>query len=112
MNIRVGTDLVEIERFKRKSTNSPSILKNLFNPNELKNHDPTHLAGIFAAKEAAIKALDLAPGSWLKMEVSSQESGKPALKFLKSIKAKIVSGDLSIAHDGNYVVATFVAILK
>ena len=56
MNIRVGTDLVEIERFKRKSTSSPSILKNLFNPSELRNSDPVHLAGIFSAKEAALKA--------------------------------------------------------
>ena len=112
MNIRVGTDLVEIERFKRKSANSPSILKNLFNPIELKNHDPTHLAGIFAAKEAATKALDIPKGSWLKMEVQYKESGKPTLVFSKNLRGKLESFDLSIAHDGNYVVAIFVAILK
>lgn len=130
MNIHVGTDLVEIERFSRKLTNSPSISKNLFTPSELKNdvladdvfssrlksrienRDPVHLAGIFAAKEAAIKALNLKPGSWLEMEVSHQKNGKPTLKFSKDVESKFESYDLSISHDGDYVAATFVAQLR
>ncbi len=112
MNIRVGTDLVEIGRFKRKITSSPSILRELFSPHELQNAGAVRLAGIFAAKEAAIKALSFVPGSWLKMEVRHERSGKPVIKFAKNSKAKIESCDLSIAHDGIYVVATFVVILR
>ncbi len=112
MNIRVGTDLIELGRFKRKLTSSPSILGKLFSPHEQQNTDPAHLAGIFAVKEAAIKALDLAPGNWLKIEISYQESGKPVLKFSNNIGDKLESSALSISHDGNYVVATFVALLK
>lgn len=112
MNIRVGTDLVEIDRFKRKITSSPLVLRELFSPRELQNADPTHLAGIFAAKEAAIKVLDLAPGSWLKIEISNREGGKPILKFSNNIGDKLDSFDLSISHDGNYVVAVFITTLK
>ena len=104
--------MVEISRFKRKLDSSPSVLRELFSPHELQNADPTHLAGIFAAKEAAIKVLNLAPGSWLKIEISYQESGKPILKFANNIGDKLDSFDLSISHDGNYVVAVFTATLK
>ena len=112
MNIRVGTDLVEIGRFKRKLDSSPSVLRELFSPHELQNADPIHLAGIFAAKEAVIKALDLAPGGWLKIEISYQESGKPILKFSNNTRDKLDNFDLSISHDGNYVVAVFITTLK
>lgn len=112
MNIRVGTDLVEIEKFRRKLIDSPSITKNLFTPSELKGNDPVHLAGIFAAKEAAVKALNLKPGGWLDMEVNYQKSGKPTLKFSKDFELKLESNDLSISHDGDYIVATFVAQIR
>lgn len=108
----VGTDLVELKRFKKKITNSSSILKKLFTPAELQNCDPAHLAGIFAAKEAAIKALSLTSGSWLEMEVNYQESGKPILKSSKKIRNKFKDFDLTISHNGNYVVAVFLASVK
>ena len=99
MNIRVGTDLIEIGRFKRKLTSSPSILRKLFSPHELQNTDPAHLAGIFAVKEAALKALDIAPGNWLKIEISYKESGKqiqmvimPAAGALMNNKSSCSSG--------------------
>jgi len=112
MNVRIGTDLVNIKRFGKKLENSPAIFEKLFQPAELKNSDPSHLAGIFTAKEAAAKALELASGSWLEMEVGYYENGKPFVKFSKNIKVKPKSFDLSIAHDGDYAIATFIAILK
>jgi phosphopantetheine--protein transferase-like protein len=112
MDVRIGTDVVELNRFKSKLNSSPAILKSLFTTSELKKSDSTHLAGVFAAKEAVIKALELPPGSWLKTEIGYQGNGKPILKLPKKLETNLESHDLSITHDGEYVVATFVALVK
>lgn len=113
MNVRVGCDLVNIARFRRKIQNSPQILSKVFSPQELQNKDPVHLAGIFAAKEATIKALDLPMGSWHQFRVVYRQTGKPSLIFApKHLESKIKSCDLSITTDGHYAQSTFIAILK
>ena len=112
MKVRVGTDLVDLDRFRRKIHDHAQILPKIFTRSELQNKNLIHLAGVFAAKEAVLKALDLPPGSWLKLEVAYRQNGKPFLKFEKSINQKIKSCDLSITNERHYAQATFVAILK
>lgn len=111
-NIRLGVDLVDAKRFKKKLTTSPQILKEIVSPSEFSQGSPDHLAGVFAAKEAIIKALGLAPGSWLQMEIRQSRAGKPTVKFARPLAINLQSYDLSIAHDGNYTVAVFVALQK
>ncbi|PGH06812.1 hypothetical protein AJ79_06455 [Helicocarpus griseus UAMH5409] len=73
------------------------------------------LAGRFAAKEAARKA---APGgastiSWKDVMVSIDRDGgskKPEIVYLKDGGACGELGKLSISHDGDYVVATVLAV--
>lgn len=111
-NICLGIDLVDLKKFERKLITSPSILKEFLAPAELGTGSADHLAGIFAAKEAIIKALGLAPGSWLKMEIHQSKTSKPSVKFAKSIATNLKSYDVSISHDGNFIVAVFVALQK
>lgn len=112
MKVRVGTDLVDIGRFRRKIQSSPAILAKIFSQKELNSSDPAHLAGIFATKEATIKALDLPVDSWRKFSVTYRKTGKPSLQLPPSLKKRIKSCDLSISHQGNYAWATFVAVLN
>ena len=71
------------------------------------------LASVFAAKEAAYKALALPKGNWHIVEVCHASEGKPYLAFAAEYDASpILSCDLSISHHGGYVVASVVALLR
>lgn len=69
------------------------------------------LAGIFAAKEAIIKSLDLKVGSWQEVEIAKNKKGRPEIKFSGS-DLKILSQDLSISHHGRYVMAVAVFLVE
>ena len=110
-SIITGIDIVYIPDLAPKVKNH-SFLKKAFHPSELKKLDPPHIAGIFAAKESVLKALDLPPGSWLEMEVRYKQSGKPFIALSGQVKKRIKSISISISHDNNYEVAQCVAVLK
>ncbi|MBI2545432.1 MAG: 4'-phosphopantetheinyl transferase superfamily protein [Candidatus Aenigmarchaeota archaeon] len=105
MKVRIGNDIVDVKRFG-KSIKSPKFVEHVFLKSELNNMDVDHLAGIFAAKEAVMKALDMKPGSWLNIEITKEKSGRPKAKFVDVV----VDSDLSITHDGRYAMATFVVV--
>ena len=95
--MRIGCDVVSIEKFtKSVKMGGDSFLRTIFLPSELKNDSLEHLAGIFAAKEAVIKTLDLPPISWLEIEIQHYPSGRP--------KCRLVT-DISISHDKDYAIA-------
>lgn len=92
----IGFDLVEVARFKRIGKNAP-FFKKVFTERErrhcrsYKNPLP-HFAGIFAAKEAASKALGVKKFPFADIEVRHASSGKPELWFQgKHIKSAAVS---------------------
>ena|SRR3990167_9850308 len=110
MKIKIGCDLVNIERFK-KSLENRNFLEKIFSPEELRNrYKIESLAGLFAAKEAVFKALDITTDNWLNIQILKQNSGKPYL-VLDNIELNFeYSCDISISHDGIYALA-FVTFL-
>lgn len=105
--IKAGCDIVYLPRFRKILTRTPSMRGRLFLPHEEKNANLETLAGIFAAKEALIKALGSTPGRWHDIQILHENSGKPVLKYLhhqKIVKAQ----DVSISHDGDYAMAMVV----
>lgn len=121
MKIVTGIDLVYLPRFKKALKNGgQEFLRRIFLESELHLRGETaHLAGIFAAKEAIMKALDLPKDSWHDIRITNNKSGapeaqienlKPALSKIEGLK--IESCSLSISHDGSYVIAQCVGILK
>ena len=109
MRIRTGCDLVHIENFERTTA---SVAAKAFTPHELSDNPSTQtLAGLFAAKDAVIKALDLPAGSWQGIEILKGENGKPEVKLAEH-DPKIASSDISISHDGDYVMAIATFLLE
>jgi phosphopantetheine--protein transferase-like protein len=109
MTIKSGIDLVYIPRFKRSLENGgENFLRRVFSKDELENPKIEHLAGIFAAKEAAIKALSLPPGAWHDIQVSYRKNGSPQIRLLASLPLHALS--LSISHENEYAIAQFVAL--
>ena len=104
--MKTGIDIVHIDKIKELGD---AAKQRVFSPKELENSNAEHLAGIFAAKEAFFKALEMNP-KWLNIEVNYKENGKPYLNLLHEYG--ISKMDLSISHDNDYAVASVVLLLK
>ncbi|MDA8428363.1 MAG: holo-[acyl-carrier-protein] synthase [Geobacteraceae bacterium] len=118
----IGTDIVAIERFQRfVDQNNTALLQRLFTDHERalcssRKHSASCFAARFAAKEAFLKALGtgLRDGiSWLEIEVTLDDLGKPGL-LLTGQARKIFAARglgnafLSLSHDGGNAIAMVV----
>lgn len=87
--IGIGTDLVEIDRFRRSLERTPGLRDRLFRPAERayaeRRRDPTErYAARFAAKEAVLKALGLGLGAARLADIEIERddaSGAPAIRL-------------------------------
>jgi phosphopantetheine--protein transferase-like protein len=105
-----GADLVFIPEFeKRLKRGKKGFLRRIFLEKELNKTEVSHLAGVFAAKEAVVKALGLPPGSWHQIEVFYGKKGQPKVRVDAQ---KFKESSLSISHSGEYALAVFVVQTK
>ena len=84
--IGIGTDLVELDRFRLVLSRTPGIVTRLFTDDERSyaelRRDPTErFAARFAAKEAVLKAMGAGIGecAFREIEVVRAESGAPSV---------------------------------
>ena len=113
MNIKVGTDILNKERFLQSYKHGGQrFLEKIFTPEELRNNSTEQLASIFCLKEALVKAFHLSHSSWLEITTTRHVSGKVECSFLSGKIAKnVVSLDTSISHEDNLIIAVAVAIV-
>ena len=120
----VGTDIVQISRFK-KNLNNNNLLKRLFSKSEITNcrskiNTKNCFAKRFAAKEAFSKALGtgISRGiSFNEIIVLNKKSGKPFIRLIgntkkiteKKFKKKKYKISVSLSDEKNYALA-FVTI--
>lgn len=99
---KTGTDIIRISRIE-KSLERESFVTSVFTENEIAYSKKSEtFAGIFAAKEAYLKALGTGINCRLNsIEILHEESGKPYIN-------NIANSDVSISHDGDYAVATVI----
>lgn len=113
MLVRVGCDTVHIPRFKTILDRTPSVRDHLFVEDELDGRSSESLAGVFAVKEAVLKALELKPGCWRQMQVIKDENGRPRIQLDNcEHEWTIVSQDISISHDGDAAFAVAVFLIE
>ena len=103
--IACGIDMIRDERME-EHLSKPELLDKIFHPSEQKEKTAKKLAGIFAIKEAAIKALDISADHWLDIEVSYRTSGKPEVALHESIRPSGMSSiDCSVSHEDGMTIA-------
>lgn len=119
--VGLGTDLVEIGRFRRVLERTPGMVDRLFTPAERRystlRADPTErFAARFAAKEAVLKSLGLGIGAmrFRDIEVARAESGEPSIVLHGSAAVTahdrgVVDWKLSISHTDHLAQAVVIA---
>lgn len=100
----VGVDIIEVVRVQ-KSLENPKFVSRVFLPSEIeycKKHKEyaQHFAGMFACKEAVMKALKTAGQYFLDIEIAHQANGAPQIvlhgKLAQMFDDKKL--DVSISH--------------
>lgn len=117
--LTTGVDIIEIPRIKQVLDRyGQRFLNRVFTPAEIaycRGRAP-NLAGRFAAKEAAMKALGTGVRgvSWKDIEVIRADSGAPSLRLhgraeKRAERLQMSEMSLSISHSREYAVAFVVA---
>lgn len=110
--MRIGTDIIEIERIRQAYERFPRLAKRILSPNEFQRfiafppkRQITFLAGRFSAKEAYSKAVGTGIGNKLKfsdISIEPDEFGAPlVVSGPVTTQAKV-----SISHAQAYATAT------
>lgn len=123
LRIRVGVDIVGVDRVSRLVTENPDILPTLFTGRELaycqgKRRCYEHMAGRFAAKEAILKAFGTGLGQrmrWTDVEIVNEGTGKPRVDLHGEVAAwaerqGLIDLDISLSHSGGVAIAQAVAV--
>ena len=120
MKLATGVDLIEIARIEEViSRHGKHYLERVYTPAELEQcgKRTESLAGRFAAKEAAVKALGCGIGdvSWKEVEILGDEQNAPVLRLYGAAEQKakdlgLMTWSVSISHSQSHCVAFVVAI--
>jgi len=129
MQIKVGTDIIEVSRIQESIENiGENFINKIFTQEEINYCKNTkklmyqHYAARFAAKEAAFKAIstlleDKYSISWKNAQILNDDNGKPHLEFIALTKEvermlkRIISIDVSISHLKEYAIATVTILI-
>ncbi len=115
--MRIGIDLLEIERLERALERRPRLASRLFTEREqryaaARGRPGQHLAARFCAKEAVAKALELRGWSFTDVEVLGGE-GPPQLRLHGPVATRArelgVQVAISLTHTGHNAAAVAVA---
>lgn len=125
MTVRIGVDMVEIARLARLVRKSPTFARRTFSKMELgaagrlsDTRREEYLAGRFAVKEAALKALGVGLGKDLRLteiETICSSSGAPKMalrgkvsRFAKRVGVRQLR--VSISHERGFAVAFVILV--
>jgi holo-[acyl-carrier protein] synthase len=119
----LGLDLVEIGRMADVLKRSGDrFLDRVLHPDDDRTRfgraeGPTHLAGLFAAKEAVMKALGtgMAGANFSDIRIRHRDSGQPYVELEGKARAKaeslgITGWEISISHSKSTAAAVAVAL--
>ncbi len=119
--LTTGVDIIEIERIQRALERwGDRFIRRIYTEDEAAycRGRPPNLAGRFAAKEAAMKALGtgLRGVGWKDIEVIRNEAGAPSVLLHGRAKVRaetlgVREMSLSLSHSRNYAVAFVVGLI-
>ena len=119
MIISIGVDIIEVRRVRETIKRTPRFAQRVFTAAEREYCESRgavaaqHYAARFAAKEAALKALQTGWSggiSWQDVEVAAKESGAPLILFHGRARelyeeSGATAAHISIAHTTEHAIA-------
>ena len=119
MIVSIGIDIIEVARIREVLQRTPRFRERVFTLSERGYCDgrgaaaAQHYAARFAAKEAALKALQTGWRggiSWQDVEVGSRDTGAPYLIFHAAVKdlfnsSGATTAHLSLSHTNEHAIA-------
>ena len=122
MIISIGVDIIEVRRVRETIERTPRFAERVFTEAERAYCESRgavaaqHYAARFAAKEAALKALQTGWSggiTWQDIEISAKTSGAPVISFHGRARelyeqSGATSAHLSIAHTTEHAIAEVV----
>ena len=124
MNIRIGTDIIEISRMKKSIEDTDNkFIERIYTNKEIeycesrKSQKYQHYAVRFAGKEAVFKAISSMLKNkfeidWKDIEILNDSSGRPYVNILKSKISDKINIDISLSHCKEYAVANVIAYIE
>ena len=124
MNIRIGTDIIEISRIKKSIEDTDNkFIERVYTNKEIeyceskKSQKYQHYAVRFAGKEAVFKAISSTLKNkfeidWKDIEILNDSSGRPYVNILKSKISDKINIDISLSHCKEYAVANVIAYIE
>lgn len=119
--MKLGNDIIEIERIRQAIERSSSFVERVYTPHEIDYCESRNkgryesFAGIYAAKEAFIKALGtgMRHGSWQDIEIYHDELGVPLIRLQDTFKniyetLGYTNIHVSISHCKEYAMSTVI----
>lgn len=123
--IRVGVDVIGVDRMTRLVTDNPQIVEELFTSTELayclgKRRCHEHMAVRFAAKEAVLKSFGTGLGRrmrWTDVEVVRDYRGRPIVRLHGEVatwadRRGLADLDVSLAHSAGVAVAHALSVWR
>ncbi len=109
-----GIDIIQINRFEKLKSNT-TFMSNTFTQRELnyiekRNYNNSTIAGMFAAKEAFLKALKkgIENCSLKNIEITHDSNNCPEILLHNELKNLNHNISVSISHDGEYAIASVI----
>ena len=124
MNIRIGTDIIEISRNKKSIEDTDNkFIERIYTNKEIeycesrKSQKYQHYAVRFAGKEAVFKSISSMLKNkfevdWKDIEILNDSSGRPYVNILKSKISDKINIDISLSHCKEYAVANVIAYIE
>ena len=124
MQIKCGTDIIEIQRIKNNIENlKERFLKRIYTEKEIQYCERKSIqkyqsyAARFAAKEAVLKAISEKLENkyaieWKQIEITNDNQGRPSVKLHNQENLNIISIDLSLSHCKEYAIANCVIMIE
>jgi len=114
--MKIGIDIVVISRMEKLIKRYGIEKLRFLNNDEKYSYSPFTIAGIFASKEAFSKALGVGIGEEFSFEdisILKNSKNKPFIKINSpTLKNKVINSDVSITHDGGFVISAVILQLK
>ena len=123
MRVRVGVDIVGVDRLRRLLAEHADALDTLFTHREQsyclgKRRRYEHLAARFAAKEAVLKAFGTGLGQrmhWTDVEIINEALGRPRVHLHGEVavwaeRRRLADLDVSLSHTEGWAIAQALAV--